>query len=89
MEEFIKALQHLPHRTHTLFTSRYDVNIKSKVHADSELEIVANKDDLRRYLEKSIANRQHLKDLINKGAKKHAGFLDKVLDAVVLRSQGM
>jgi archaellum biogenesis ATPase FlaH len=88
-DEFLKALRQLPNKVHLLFTSRHDISIGRKVQADSELEIRADSNDLRRYLETRIKSRENLRNLIEKGLDKDKLFLDKALDSIVKRSQGM
>jgi hypothetical protein len=87
--EFLKALQQLPSKAHVLFTSRPDISIGQKIRADSELEIRADPSDLRKYLEYRIENRDHLSKLVKQGVKKDKAFLNRALDAIVERSQGM
>jgi hypothetical protein len=88
-DEFLKALQQLPSKAHVLFTSRPDISIGQKIRADSELEIRADPSDLRKYLEYRIENRDHLSKLVKQGVKKDKAFLNRALDAIVERSQGM
>jgi hypothetical protein len=89
MNDFLKALHQLPQKVHVLFTSRHNTSIGQKIKVDRKLEIVAKKDDLRRYVENRINSFEHLKLLVNKRVKQDECFLDKVLDAIAARSQGM
>jgi len=88
-DDFLRALHQLPRNAHLLFTSRNDISIGSKVQADSKLEIRADSNDLRRYLESRIKSREPLKNLIEKEAEKDKSFLDRALNAIVERSRGM
>jgi hypothetical protein len=86
---FLKALDELPQQVHILYTSRPINSIGQKIQANSELEIVANGDDLRKYFDSRINNVDNLKALVDVGVKKDSQFLKKVLDSIVTRCQGM
>lgn len=88
-DEFLKALNQLPEKAHILFTSRQDISIEKKVQADSKLEIQANPDDLKRYLDKRIKGLDRLTEVIENGKRKDKEFLHKALNAIVEKSQGM
>jgi hypothetical protein len=89
MNSFLKALDQLPQNIHVLFTSRHDISIGQRVRADRELEIFASKRDLKIYLESRINSLENLRRLVDTGVQKDRFFLDRVLDTIVARSQGM
>jgi ankyrin repeat protein len=86
---FLKAIQQLPQRVHILFTSRPVISIEQRVKADRQLEIVANNDDLRKYLESRINAFENLRHLVDIGVQKDSSFLDNILRTIVKKSQGM
>ena len=89
MNSFLKALDQLPRNVHVLFTSRPDISIGQRVRADRELEISADSRDLKMYLESRINSLEHLRRLVDTGVQKDRFFLDRALDTIVARSQGM
>jgi hypothetical protein len=79
---FLKALHQLPRRVHILFTSRLD-KMEQKATTDHQLEIVANKEDLRKYLQSRLNSFDHLKQLFDIGVQKDRLFLDRILATIV------
>jgi hypothetical protein len=88
-KSFLKALHQLPRRAHILFTSRPVVSIGKQIKAERQVNIVANKDDLRKYLEHRINTFDHLMHLVDKEVQKDSSFLDNILHTIVEKSQGM
>jgi hypothetical protein len=88
-DDFLKTLRQLPPTVHFLFTSRHDIGIRLKVQADNEIEIMAQDDDLSKYLKHRINSREHLRALVDTGIKKDNSFLKNLLKTIVERSRGM
>lgn len=89
LSNFLDACHQLPENVHILFTSRPGLRFSAGINPTSELEIIANTDDMRHYLDKSINSHYRLRDII-KAEMEHDGlFRARVLDTIVERSKGM
>ena len=88
MFNFVNALDQLP-CTHILFTSRNTKKIREMIKPDRKIHIKAKPDDLRTYSRNRINELDGLKKLVKEGIRGDPQFLDKALDAIVKRSEGM
>jgi hypothetical protein len=89
LSNFLAACQKLPDNTHILFTSRPGIGFATKINPTCELEVVANSDDMRQYLDKSIDSHARLQVIIGAELRHESSFRDHVLNSIVEKSKGM
>lgn len=89
LNHFLEVCQKLPENTHLLFTSRPGIGFSERIHPTCELEITANADDMRQYLDKSINSHSRLVEIIGAEMRNDNLFRSRVLDKIVAKSEGM
>ncbi|KAF4633629.1 hypothetical protein G7Y89_g4494 [Cudoniella acicularis] len=89
LSKFLEACGKLPENAHMLFMSRPGIAFSKMIEPTCELEIVANANDMRLYLEKSINTHHRLRDMIEAELRNDNSFRDKVVNSILARSKGM
>ncbi|RYP50205.1 hypothetical protein DL768_004226 [Monosporascus sp. mg162] len=87
---FVKTLDRLPDKVHVLYTTTPGRSHGQLIRpGGSEIEVIAHPDDIRKYLKKTINDRQRLRAMAEAGQQVDHAFLDKALDTIVTKSDGM
>ena len=84
-ENFMTELLKLPPKTRLLVTSRHIASIESKIKGDSFVEIRADDDDVKSFLQNYISQHRELAALI----KRRDCLEDKIVNTVLSKSKGM
>lgn len=83
--QFITEILRLPSSAKILATSRHIATIKDAFKGIASLEISANSDDIKRYIEKRIDETPQLASLLND----RRALRDAISDAIVDKAKGM
>jgi hypothetical protein len=87
---FLKFCKSLPeNNARLLFTSRRLLSLGKAIEANIELEISADANDIKQYLKRSFEDHDHLNKMVNMEEKGNPGFLDRVLNDMVAKSDRM
>lgn len=86
---FLRRCQDLPKNFRMVFTSRPGSHFHRMISPDHKCEVKADEADVKAYFEKFIENHYDFQKVVENGCIADPCFKDKIIAAIMKKSQGM